>query len=59
MLVDMGIFAFMALKYKYVKVPEEEDAEEESKVNGLPLKEANPSERNGIQNSTFMNDEQG
>lgn len=59
MLVDMGIFAFMALKYKYVENPEEEDDEEESKINGLALKEANSSERNGIQNSTFKNDEEG
>lgn len=59
MLVDMGIFAFMALKYKYVENPEEEDDEEENKINGLALKEANSSERNGIQNSTFKNDEEG
>lgn len=59
MIVDMGIFAFMALKYKYVETPEEEDEEEESKVNGLALKEAKFSERNGMQNSAFKNDEQG
>jgi hypothetical protein len=59
MIVDMGFFAFMALKYKYVETPEEEDKEEESKINGLALKEAKSSERNGIQNSSFKNDEQG
>jgi hypothetical protein len=59
MLVDMGIFAYMALKYKYVELPEEEDAEDESKISGLALKEASSREGYGIQNSTFKNDEQG
>jgi hypothetical protein len=59
MLVDMGIFAFMAMKYKYVELPEEEDDEEENKINGLALKVAKSSERNGIENNTFKDDEQG
>jgi hypothetical protein len=58
MLVDMGIFTFMAMKYKYVEVPEEED-EEEIKSNGLALKESKYNERNGIDNTTFKGDEQG
>jgi hypothetical protein len=55
MLVDMGIFAFMAMKYKYVEIPEEDD-EEEIKNNGLPLKETKSSEKNGIDNTTFKGD---
>lgn len=57
MIVDMGIFTFMALKYKYVEIPEEEDDGGESQINGLALKETKSSVRNGIQNSTFKNDE--
>jgi hypothetical protein len=58
MLVDMAIFAFMAMKYKYVEIPEEE-GEEESKSSDIALKEAKFSEENGIDNKTFEGDEQG
>lgn len=58
MLVDMGIFALMAMKYKYVKMPEAED-EEVNKSKDVPLKERKSSERNGIVNKTFSGDEQG
>jgi hypothetical protein len=58
MLVDMGIFAIMAMKYKYVEIPEEED-DEKIKSNEFALKKANSSERNGIDNTTFKGDEQG
>jgi hypothetical protein len=58
MLVDMGIFAFMALKYKYVEVPEEEDNEDQSNSNGIALTEAKSSERSGIVNGAFKDDQQ-
>lgn len=58
MLVDMGIFALMAMKYKYVKMPEAED-EEVNTSKDVPLKERKSSERNGIVNKTFSGDEQG
>jgi hypothetical protein len=57
MLVDMGIFALMAMRYKYVKMPEAED--EVNKSKDVPLKERKSSERNGIVNKTFSGDEQG
>ena len=59
MLVDMGIFAFMAMKYKYVEVPKEEDEEEENQNKEIPLKERKSSERNGSVNKAFSGDEQG
>jgi hypothetical protein len=58
MLVDMGIFAFMALKYKYVEVPEEEDDEDQSNINGLALTEEISTERNGIENRAYKDDKQ-
>lgn len=57
MLVDMGVFALMAMKYKYVKMPEAED--EVNKSKDVQLKERKSSERNGIVNKTFSGDEQG
>ena len=59
MLVDMGIFALMAMSYKYVEMPEEEDEEEENKGKEIALKERKPSERNGNVNKAFSGDEQG
>ena len=59
MLVDMGIFAFMAMKYKYVEMPEEEEDEEENKSKEIPLKERKSSEKNGSVNKAFSGDEQG
>jgi len=58
MLVDMGVFAFMAMRYKYVKMPEEEDdeEEEENKNKEIPLKERKSSERNGSVNKAFSGD---
>jgi hypothetical protein len=58
MLVDMGIFALMAMKYKYVEVPKEED-EEENNSKEIPLKERKSSEKNGSVNKAFSGDEQG
>jgi hypothetical protein len=58
MLVDMGIFAYMAMQYKYVETPEEED-EEENKSKDFPLEERKSSERNGSINKTFTGDDQG
>jgi hypothetical protein len=58
MLVDMGVFAFMAMKYKYVEIAEEDD-EEETKSKDFPLKERKASERNGSINKSFTGDEQG
>jgi hypothetical protein len=58
MLVDMAIFSYMAMKYKYVETPGEED-EEENKSNDLPLKERKPSEQNGNVNKSFSDGEQG
>jgi hypothetical protein len=57
MLVDMGIFALMAMKYKYVELPKEED-EEENQNKEIPLKERKSSERNGSVNKAFSDDEQ-
>jgi len=59
MLVDMAIFAFMAMKYKYVELPEEEEDEEENKSKEIPLKERKSSEKNGSVNKAFSGDEQG
>jgi len=58
MFVDMAIFAFMAMKYKYVKMPEEED-EEENQSKEIPLEERKASEKNGTANKAFSGDEQG
>jgi len=55
MLVDMAIFAFMAMRYKYVEMPAEED-EEENKDKDMPLKEKKSSEMNGNVNKTFSGD---
>ena len=46
MFVDMAIFAFMAMKYKYVEMPEEED-DEENLSKEIPLEERKSSEKNG------------
>jgi hypothetical protein len=59
MVVDMGIFAFMAMRYKYVEMPKEEDEEEEEEENKnkeIPLKERKSSERNGSVNKAFSGD---
>ncbi|XP_069688350.1 peptide transporter family 1 isoform X2 [Periplaneta americana] len=58
MLVDMAIFAYMAMRYKYVETPrEEEEEDEEGKRNGLPMKERKMSEKNGVDNAMFKGDE--
>ncbi|KAJ4436487.1 hypothetical protein ANN_16518, partial [Periplaneta americana] len=58
MFVDMAIFAFMAMRYKYVETPrEEEEEDEEGKRNGLPMKERKMSEKNGVDNAMFKGDE--
>jgi hypothetical protein len=60
MLVDMAVFAFMAMKYKYVEMPKEEDEEEEEdKSKEIPLKEKKSIESNGFVNKSFNGDEQG
>jgi solute carrier family 15 oligopeptide transporter 1 len=58
MFVDMAIFAFMAMKYKYVEMPEEED-EEENQSKEIPLEERKSSKKNGTTNIAFSGDEQG
>jgi hypothetical protein len=58
MFVDMGIFAFMAMRYKYVEMPKEDD-EEENKDKEIPLKVKESNERNGSVNKAFSGDEQG
>ena len=58
MLVDMGIFALMAMSYKYVEMPKEED-EEETDSKDIPLKDKQSTEKNGNVNKAFSGDEQG
>jgi len=55
MFVDMAIFAFMAMKYKYVEMPEEED-EEENQSKEIPLEERKSSQKNGTSNKAFSGD---
>jgi hypothetical protein len=55
MLVDMAIFAFMAMKYKYVEMPSDED-EEEKKSKDMSLKERKSGEINGSFNKSCSGD---
>jgi hypothetical protein len=59
MFVDMAIFALMAMRYKYVEMPKEEEDEEENKSKEIPLEERKFSEKNGSVNKAFSGDEQG
>ena len=54
MAVDMIIFALMAMRYKYVETPSEED-EETLKNSDLALKEK--PEKNGLDNAAYKRDD--
>jgi hypothetical protein len=57
MFVDMAVFAFMAMRYKYVELPKEEEDEEEDKSKEIPLEDRKSSEKNGSVNKAFSGDE--
>ncbi|PSN44089.1 Peptide transporter family 1 [Blattella germanica] len=57
MVVDMGIFAFMAMKYKYVEQPKEGDDEENMKTDSVPLSDKTINEKSGMDNTAYKNDE--